>query len=106
MLTTIALFESNGAMARAVEALSVVFAQADNHIFLAQVLVKLGGFLAAARGEAAVRPALRRIQRASRNASIFWKPFEHEIDQSSVVRRHVFRPHARHQLHRSVHGSK
>src|SRR5215831_6241838 len=68
----------------------VAFAQADDHVFLAQTLVQFGRFLAAARRKTAVRPSLRRIERARRNAAIFRQALEQKIDKLPVVRRHLF----------------
>src|SRR5690242_14326014 len=56
---------------------NVAFAQAHDHIFFAQPLIKLGRLLAAARSEAAIGPALRGVERAGGNAAIFGKTLEH-----------------------------
>src|SRR5579859_1184322 len=78
------------------------FAQADKNFFPAQFVVKLGGFFRRACHKAAIRPAVRTVERTGRDAAVHRQTREKRINQRVIVREDSFRCGAQNEFNSGI----
>src|SRR4029077_14908777 len=64
---------------------NIPLAESGDDVFVAQLLVQVGGLLRGAGGETAVGAAAGRVERAGRDAAVFGEALEEKIDELAIV---------------------